>query len=157
MAYRGNALNIWDATTNTLYSSHKLAGLIILALVLWRLGYRLTRGTPPDEPTLEPWQKVISRINHWLLYVLLIGVPIGGYVGISLYPALDVFGTALPGLVAPDQQATARVFYWHMLGAFGIVLLVGLHVCAAVYHYYVRKDGVLRSMLVRAGRYGAPR
>ena len=83
----------------------------------------------------------------------MIGVAIGGYVGISLYPALDVFGFNLPALVAPDQEAAAKVFYWHMLGAFAIVLLVSLHVSAATYHYYMRRDGVLRRMLVKAGRY----
>jgi cytochrome b561 len=155
MAYRGNTLNLWDATTNTLYSSHKLVGLIILALVLSRLAYRMVHGTPPDEPTIEPWQKIVSHINHWLLYALLVAVPIGGYVGISLYPALDIFSVGLPGLVAPDQQAAARVFYWHMVGAFGIVVLAGLHISAAVYHYYMRQDGVLRRMLVRAGYFSS--
>jgi cytochrome b561 len=64
-----------------------------------------------------------------------------------------VFGIGLPALVAPDQAAAAKVFYWHMLGAFGIVVLVGLHISAAAYHYYMRKDGVLRRMLVRAGHF----
>jgi cytochrome b561 len=153
MAYRGGELKIWDATTNTLYSSHKLVGLIILALTLSRLAYRLGQGAPPDERTIEPWQRIASHATHWLLYALLIGVAIGGYLGISLYPALDIFGVGLPAIVAPDQQAAARVFYWHMVGAFAIVAVVGLHISAAVYHYYMRKDGVLRRMLVKAGYY----
>jgi len=41
-----------------------------------------------------------------------------------------------------------------MLGAFAIVLLGGMHVAAALFHYLIRKDGVLQRMLVRAGRFG---
>ena len=44
------------------------------------------------------------------------------------------------------------MFYYHWLGAVIIVLLAGMHVGAALFHYFIRKDGVLRRMLVRAGR-----
>lgn len=153
MAYRGNELNIWDGLTNTLYNSHKSLGVVIFVVVLARLIYRLTHGAPPDEPTLEPWQKIAAGFNHWGLYVLLLIVPILGYVGISLYPALDIFGLfSLPGIVAPDQNASKLVFYYHWLGAVAIVLLIGVHIGAALFHYLIRRDGVLRRMLVRAGR-----
>ena len=154
MTYRGNTLNIKDGLTNTLYNSHKVVGIIILVLVVARLIYRLTHGAPPDEPSLEPWQKGASHATHWMLYLLLLVVPIGGYIGISLFPALDIFGViSLPGLVSPDQDAASAVFYWHWLGAVVIVILVGVHVGAALFHYVIRKDGVLRRMLVRAGRH----
>ena len=152
MVYRGNTLQIWDGLTNTLYSSHKLLGMIIFVLVVARLIYRLSHGAPPDEPTLEPWQKAAAHANHWGLYLFLLLVPIGGYIGISLYPALDVFGIPLPALTAPNQEASSTVFYYHWLGALVIVLLVGMHVGAALFHYLIRKDGVMRRMLVRAGR-----
>jgi len=153
MAYRGNKLDIWDGLTNTLYSSHKTLGILIFLLVLARLVYRLVHGAPPDEPTLEWWQKAASHATHWTLYLLLLVVPVIGYVGISRYPALDLFGiVTLPGIVASDQEAAARAFYFHWLGAMLIVLLVGMHVAAALFHYFVRKDGVLARMWVRAGR-----
>ena len=155
MAYRGNILNVWDGLTNTLYSSHKLIGIIIFLLVLVRLGYRLAHGAPADEPTLEWWQKAAAHLNHWGLYLMLLVVPVLGYVGISRYPALDLFGiVTLPGLVAPNQDEAARVFYYHWLGAVVIVLLVAMHVAAGLFHYFIRRDGVLRRMWVRAGRLG---
>jgi len=122
-------------------------------LVLARLIYRLSHGAPPDEPTLTWWQKGAAHLNHWGLYLVLLVVPVLGYIGISLYPALDIFGLfSLPGVVAPNQGAAARVFYWHWVGAVAIVLLVGMHVGAALFHYLIRRDGVLRRMWVRAGR-----
>ena len=147
MSYRGNKLDIWDGLTNGLYSWHKLIGLIIFGVVLARLAYRLSHGAPPDEPTLEPWQKLASHVTHWALYGLLIVVPIIGFLGISYYPALDIFGFKLPGLVTPNEDTAKAVFEWHERGAFLLVLLVFLHIGAALFHGMIRKDGVLRRML----------
>jgi cytochrome b561 len=152
MVYRGPTLKIWDGITNGLYNTHKLLGMVIFFLVLARLGYRLTHGAPPDEPSIEPWQKAAAHATHWSLYVLLLVVPIGGYTGISLYPALDVFGIPLPSITPADQAAAARVFFLHWLGAVLILLLVGAHVSGALFHYFIRKDGVLQRMWLRAGR-----
>lgn len=152
MVYRGNTLKLWDGLTNTLYNSHKLLGIVIFLLVLTRLFYRLRRGVPADEPSLEPWQKAASHATHWGLYLLLLLVPIGGYLGISLYPALDVFGIPLPSISAANQPAAERVFYLHWIGAVLIILLVGMHVGAALFHYFIRRDGVLQRMWVAAGR-----
>jgi len=148
MAYRGNVLDIWDGLTNNMYSAHKLVGLVILALVVLRLIYRLSAGAPEHEPTITDWQRVISRLNHWGLYLLLIIVPVLGYLGISYFPALDIFGGFhLPGLVAPDKPMAEKVLFWHGIAAFTLLALIALHVAAALYHYLFRQDNVLGRML----------
>ena len=148
MTYRGNTLNVWDAVTGTLYNGHKLVGVTILLLVLCRLGYRLRHGAPPDEPTLEPWQRIVSRLNHWGMYVLLICAPVAGYIGISLFPALDIVGPlSLPAVTAPDKETAKTAFMVHKLLAVTLVLLIAVHVAAALYHYFVRKDNVLGRMI----------
>jgi cytochrome b561 len=153
MSYRGNVQGIFDATTNFLYSSHKTIGLIILFLVIARLIYRIAHGAPRDEPTITTLQKGASHATHWLLYLLLLVVPILGYLGVALYPSLGLFGVVdLPGLVAPNQDAAATVFFYHFLGAIVLVLLIGVHVSGALFHYLIRKDGVLARMWPGAGR-----
>lgn len=148
MAYRGNVRNVWDTLTGALYNGHKLLGVTILAVVVCRLGYRLARGAPADEPTLEPWQRLASHLNHWGLYVLLIGVPVAGYIGVALFPALDIFGLfSLPALVAPDKAAAKTAFLVHGLLAAALALLIAVHVAAALFHYFVRRDNVLGRML----------
>ncbi len=150
MVYRGNSLNLWDNLTNALYSSHKLVGVTILLIVLWRLVYRMTRGAPADEPTIEPWQRVVSHLNHWGLYVLLLAAPIAGYIGISLFPALDIFGLfSLPAVTAPDKEAAKTVFWVHGLLVSLLALMIAFHVGAALYHYLIRKDNVLGLMIPR--------
>lgn len=152
MTYRGNTLNIWDGLTNTLYSSHKLTGIFLLMLVILRLGYRLKNGAPPDEPSLEGWQKAASHLTHWSLYGLLLAVPLAGWIGISLFPSLGVFGLFnLPGLVSPDKDRAALAFMFHKWLGILMGVLILTHVSAALFHYFIRKDGVLRRMLPGAG------
>jgi len=147
MAERGEQ-NIWDGTTNALYSGHKLAGFILLFILAARLGYRLIKGAPADEPTLEPWQKTVAHITHWAIYALLFALIFSGWIGISLYPALDIFGLfSLPGLVAPNQAAAAQPLFAHKIFGFALAGLVAMHIAASLFHHFVRKDGVLRRML----------
>jgi cytochrome b561 len=152
MVYRGNLTN-FDALTNTLYSSHKTLGLVILVLVLARLFYRFSHGAPADEPTIEWWQKAASHATHWSLYLLLVLVPIMGWLGISLYGAREVFGVAsIPPLAAPNQAAAAWALMLHRYLALLVIAAVGAHVGGALFHYFIRKDGVLARMLPQAGR-----
>lgn len=151
MAERGER-NIWDATTNALYSGHKLAGFILLFILIARVAWRLTKGVPPDEPTLEPWQRIVSHIVHLGIYVLLFSMAITGWLGVSLYPALEIFGLfKLPALASPNQGAAETVLGLHKLMAFALVGLIAMHVGASLYHHFIRKDGVLRRMLPKRG------
>ena len=148
MTHRGNTLNVWDNLTGALYNGHKVVGVTILLVVLWRLAYRFTRGAPADEPTIAPWQRLASHLNHWGMYVLLICVPVAGYIGISLFPALDIFGLfSLPGVVAPDKEAAKTVFFVHGVLARLLLLFIIVHVAAALFHYFVRKDNVFGRMI----------
>jgi cytochrome b561 len=133
--------------TGLMYDSHKLLGLIVLALIVVRLAYRLIGGAPPPEPSLEPWQRVASGLTHWLLYALLLTVAALGWLATSYYGPMQPLGVPVPVLVAQDQAVAEVVYGWHKLGAIVLAALIGLHVAAALYHHLVRKDGVLRRML----------
>jgi cytochrome b561 len=147
MTYRGEVTN-FDALTNTLYSNHKLAGFILLWIVVARLVYRFTRGAPPDEPTLEPWQKAVAHLTHWGIYALLLIVPLLGWYATSLYGALGTpFGFSLPAIAAKNEEASKTVYLLHKLGAILLSLMVLAHVGAALFHHVIRKDNVLRRMM----------
>jgi cytochrome b561 len=147
MVERGKATN-FDRLTNILYDNHKFAGFLLLFVIIARLAYRFAKGAPADEPTLEPWQKLASHATHWGLYGLMLAVPLLGWIGISLYPALSIHGLfSLPGLASPNQEAAKTVFLLHKLGAILLGLMVLAHVGAALYHHFIRKDGVLRRMM----------
>ncbi len=147
MAARG-AANIWDATTNQLYSTHKLIGLTILALMLARLAYRLSAGAPAPATSLSPAQRIVSSTVHWAFYVLLIGVAIGGWLGISYFGALNAFGIQIPALfgVAKNEEMAKLVFVGHAIGGTIIAGLILLHVAGALYHAFIARDGVVGRM-----------
>lgn len=158
MSYRGNEMpsvnekgepvkGVWDALTGYLYSSHKLLGLIVLTLVVLRLLYRLTQGAPRSDPTVPPALTGMSHLVHWGLYALLIAVPILGYLAISYGDFLDVFNFRLPMLTVKNDDVSKEIFEWHELGAVLIIGFVTLHIIAAVYHYFVRKDRVVERMI----------
>jgi cytochrome b561 len=153
MSYRGNVLNLWNYTTDFLYSAHKSLGFVLLILVVIRLLVRMIAGSPPPEPGLERWQMRIARANHAGLYLLLLAVPALGWFGASLFPALEVFGViSLPSISGADRAASDTVFTLHGLAALLLVALVALHVGAALHHHFIRRDGVLRRMLPYTGR-----
>lgn len=148
MTYRGNTMDVWDGLTNALYSTHKLLGFLLLWLTAGRLIWRLLHGAPPDEPTLLWWHKAASHLVHWLLYGLLLVVPLLGWIGVSLFPSLTIFGLFdLPALTSPNEDAAKRVLAVHGALALAMALVIGGHIGAALYHYFIRKDGVLRRML----------
>ena len=138
---------LFDAVTNQLYDSHKLIGLTILTIVLARLIYRLTHGAPPSDRSVPAPLIGIAHLNHWLLYLLLIAVPIGGYIGASYYGALEPFGFKLPVVTEKDEKFSETVFAWHETGAFILLGLIALHITASIYHYFVRRDRVVERML----------
>ena len=148
MTYRGNDLNIWDATTNALYTAHKSIGFLIFWLVVARLIYRFRNGAPADEPTLEWWQKLASHATHWSLYVLLLVVPLLGLRGVSQYGARNIYGpVSLPQIATENQDAAGFTFWLHGVAAFALALLILTHIGAAIFHFVIRKDGVLTRML----------
>lgn len=146
MAARAEA-NLFDDFTNRLYDIHKLTGFLLLWLVLSRLIYRLAKGAPPSEPTLTAVQKGLSHAVHWLLYGLLIVVPVLGWLGVSLYPALGIGGLfSLPALTSPDQAASERVLSLHKTLALVTIGLIAVHLAAALFHRFVVKDGFFQRM-----------
>lgn len=130
-----------------IYGLHKLLGVVLLALVLMRLANRVLRGTPPEEPSLATWQRELSALVHGWIYLLLMLVPVLGWIGVSLYPALTAFGgLELPALTEPDRALSTPVLAAHKIAAFALLALITVHVGAALYHHFIRRDGVLRRM-----------
>ena len=153
MSDDANPFKFTDATVGRLNSAHKLIGFIILLLMIARLVYRVRHGAPESVATLTPLEKSASHATHWVLYALLLAMPVGGWIGVSMYGEREIFGLfSLPQIAPVNQKLSETVFMLHGYGAWAIVLLAGLHIAGALFHYFVKKDGVLRRMLPGMGR-----
>ena len=139
-----------DTPVTTLIGLHFSFGVLILLVAIIRLGYRASHGEPPPADGIPPWQMTSARILHWLLYLLLFVIPILGWVNAS-YRGMPVpfFGLFdMPKILATRAAGWGWTGDVHMLLAdWVITTLVGLHVLAGLYHYFVRRDGVLQRML----------
>lgn len=134
---------------NAFYTIHRSLGVLILGLMMIRLLNRLIAGAPSPEPTLDPFQRAISHVVHMSLYALLIAQALIGWVATSAYgAAISFFGLFIvPDLVSKDQTLAEPLFAAHFYIGLLVAALAILHIAAALYHGFVRRDGVLQRML----------
>ncbi len=121
----------------------------MLALSLARIGWRLTHRPPPLPATLAPWRAASSRVVHAAFYVLMIALPLTGWLRTSpnAYPfswfgLFDVpkFPIERGSAEAAAAAAAHEAFGWAML------LLALLHIAAALHHRFVLRDRVFARM-----------
>ncbi|HEX8534661.1 MAG TPA: cytochrome b [Allosphingosinicella sp.] len=118
---------------------HKATGFAILALSLGRLAWRLTHRPPAFDPALARWEVTFARTAHWLFYVFMIVIPITGWLVVSSGSGkpTDFFGLfMIPAL--PVSRAEDAHELWeemHELLAWGIIILIALHVLGAAKHH----------------------
>ena len=141
-----------NTPVTTLISLHFTFGIVILAVAVVRLLWRSTHGEPPPEDGVPPWQTASARVVHWLLYTLLFVVPLLGWINASWRNMpIVMFGRPLPQLVATRAPGWSWSGDVHtILATYVMLALIGLHVAAALYHYFIRRDRVLQRMLPSA-------
>lgn len=131
------------------YSWHKWAGVTILALATLRLLWRLTHPAPPYPASMPGWQKTAANSLHSLLYVLMLAVPLSGYL-YTLSAGIPVvyFGLfELPVIMGPNPElkpVLKAVHYWLNMT---LAACVAIHVAAALKHQFIDRDSVLKRML----------
>lgn len=139
---------------DTLFTLHKNMGLIILLLVFFRLGWRLANPVPRLPEDLPALQARLARLTHGLLYVLLILLPVSGF----LYTAFGGFPVPFLLLVdlgplLPKNETLAAIWKVVHLGSIAaLALVLALHVLGALQHALIRRDGILQRMLGRRWR-----
>lgn len=132
---------------------HFMLGLSVLALVALRLAARLGGGPAPRiEPAPPRWQQRLSGLLHTALYVLMIGMPLLGWLILSAKgDPVPFFGLELPPLTGKDKELAKSLKEIHELGGTAGYYLIGLHAAAALYHHYFMRDNTLRRMSPRRG------
>lgn len=130
-----------------LYGWHKAFGILILTLVILRILWRLTNATP--VLALPWWERTAARLAHFVLYVLMLAMPLSGWLMTSaagLPPSF--FGLfTLPNLVAPNDELRELFGLMHEWLAYGLIAVIILHTLAALKHHFIDKDDILRRMI----------
>ncbi len=128
---------------------HIQLGIIILFLVILRIIWRVTSKYPKLDKGLSNFNRIVAKLMHELLYLLMILIPVTGVVLIVTKGTnLSILGINLPPLMAPlDHASRHQIKEFHYFLANGIIILAIIHFIAALYHHYIYKDNVLKRML----------
>lgn len=132
---------------------HKSIGFMILALVILRLLWRLAGQSPELPSNMSKIERRMAVLAHAALYVLMIALPLTGWVLVSV-STLGIVTLAfdkvlIPNLPLPPSDTAELFWSWvHAVLAFGAGSLVALHIGAAFWHQFIRRDGLLVRMIV---------
>lgn len=127
---------------------HRPLGVAIGVLALLRLYNRLRHRPPPLPADLPAWQATAARLSHWLLYALMLAMPLIGWAMLSAggYPIVFWQGLHLPPIVPHTPLLYAALRTAHGVLAYVLFATVLAHVGAALFHLWVRRDGVFQAM-----------
>jgi cytochrome b561 len=128
---------------------HKSLGLTVFALVLLRLVWRLYDARPLPPAGMANWQQRVARLTHLALYLLLVVMPLSGWVynSASGFP-LPWFGLfQLPAIAPTSKPLASAALLVHKTAFWSLLALLALHVGAALDHHWRVGDDVLRRML----------
>lgn len=132
-----------------LVTQHKTIGMFVLMLALVRLLWRLF-NRPPDFPeTMARWERLAARLGHWLLYGLILAVPLTGWLYSSAAGLGDYWSGPLnfPSLVDSSERLEDRFSLIHQVLAISLGVMAIIHALAALRHHFFKRDDVLRRML----------
>jgi cytochrome b561 len=124
--------------------THMTGGIAILLLMLVRLSVRLRSARPPDADTGNPWLDRLAVASHRALYVAVLAqAAVGLTMGIETGVVALVLGGHPP---IPDDFWVYPIRTLHYAISRVLMVLIALHVSGALYHTFIRKDGLLRRM-----------
>jgi cytochrome b561 len=131
-----------------LISLHQPLGIAILLLVIVRLMNRLRHRPPPLPADLPAVQVFAAKASHWLLYSLMFAMPLVGWCMLSAggYPVTMFNGFALPAIAPHNATVYAVLRSAHTWLALLLFATVLMHLAAALFHAWVRRDEVFTSM-----------
>jgi cytochrome b561 len=127
---------------------HVSFGITILILIVLRFAWRLTHPVAP-ESSLPPWQRLSSEVVHWLLYALVLGTTVTGWLFASFrgWSLSYFYLTPLPMLAADNPEAGKAIDGLHQAMELALIVTIGIHVAAAVAHRWIYRDRVMQRML----------
>jgi superoxide oxidase len=145
---RGEAPKDSDLRLQWLHLHESLGMLLFLVAVARILWSRIS--TPPAPIDAPQWSLIAAKLTHLLLNLATLLIPVFGYLRVISKDGrvAEFFGTQVPSLIgaSPQINDAMHVFHGEPMEFF-LYSLIGLHVAAALWHQYGRRDGALLRML----------
>ena len=135
-----------------LIALHKSFGLSALGLAVVRIGWMLANIRPRLPDSMAKWQMQASHLTHYVLYGMMLAVPVLGYTISSAFGSKTEYFWlfTVPNLVPKSEEIVNFWYAIHTNGGFVLGGIIAVHIAAALYHHFKVKDDVLKGMLPRA-------
>jgi cytochrome b561 len=132
----------------SLYTWHKSFGTLVLMLALLRLSWRFINIAPAHLPNHQQWEVTLAKIAHVLLYILMIAMPLSGWIMSSAgefhYAFFGLF--EMPMIVPKNENLMNIAREAHEIQAYVLMGIIGLHAAGAFKHHFIDKDETLKRM-----------
>jgi cytochrome b561 len=144
----GNETRVYSAAKDFDRMLHETLGLLVITLAVMRVLWRAV-DTRPDPPVVAPWMANAAKAVQATLYVLLFAVPLTAIAGAWLggHPLTLLAGVKVGPFTPEIHDLGKSIASLHTWLGDAILWVAGLHALAGLYHHFVLKDSVLRSML----------
>jgi cytochrome b561 len=142
-----------NTVPGTLINLHFSLGVLILVVMAVRFLHRLSHSAPPAMPNAPGWERRLAQAIHALFYAILLIVPLLGWASASAHDLpVTFFGLfTLPALAPPKARWALTAGDIHTYAMWTLLGIIALHAAAALYHFFVRRDGVMQRMLPAGG------
>lgn len=142
-------LGYYDAWYQTAPHWHKQLGILLLALMVLRLVWRVLKGTPAPLNNHKAWEVNLAHVIHWALYIGVFLIILSGYlIATADNRGIEVLNWfTLPVLFTPFEDQADVAGFIHEWGAYLVMAVVALHILGAIKHHVVDKDSTIKRML----------
>ncbi|WP_405406021.1 cytochrome b [Paracoccus sp. Ld10] len=144
MVQKGLDRDLGDA----LYLFHKNVGSLLIVVIALRLVWRLTHRPPSLPATVPDWQRRLAGLSHLALYVLMVVMPLSGYVRVRAggFPIEGLDALGMPTFIPRSKSLADAASTLHEMAAWALIAVIALHIGAAVHHAVVRRDEIWSRM-----------
>ena len=144
----GSEQRVYSAAKDFDRQLHETLGITVFALTLLRFAWRAVDRRPADPP-MAPWMRIAGKATHGLLFLLLLAVPLTAIAGAWLegHPLTLMAGIRIEPMLAESHALGSNIATVHTYLGDTILWVAGLHAVAGLFHHFVLRDRVLRSML----------
>lgn len=133
--------------SRTYFNLHKSFGIVTGLLILFRVAWRIQHKPEALPSSIAKWQMKLAHGVQLLLYFCMIMMPVTGFLGASFGThGIAFFGWPIPKWAPQHADLSEQLFEIHGVIAWALVVLIAVHVLAALKHLWIDKDGVFQRM-----------
>src|SRR5262245_57300202 len=132
-----------------LYNLHKSNGAVLIPIILFRVFYRWSHPAPALPADIPQIQQYAAYATHYLLYALVVVQVFLGWIATAAYPApVPIYGLFnLPSIWPENRALSEQLLSVHKVVGIAITIVAAMHIGAALYHHFVRKDRILMRVI----------